>query len=445
MRKNSPSFQSLGERLLRSVSLQVMGGSWAVSQPAETQRNLKWYAADGFFASACDNILITYLTLYLLALGANSGQIGALSSLSSLIAAVTLLPAALLVEKIGRRKQIVLFGGALSRLAIALLAALPLFLGGSGIILTAMGLSLIRDLGGYLLFPAWVSMNADVVPLEGRGRYFAARNFAVGVAGMIVTLLAGELITRAAVPAGYQIAILAAFILGSASIFSYAQIKDAHPAPAAGIQNGSLRAGFGAAIRELGSQRGFLALSGTAALWNFFLNVPGPFFNVYLVQNLNASATMVGVTAIASTVSALVAQRKLGELADHWGARRLQLVTGLLIPTLPLAWMLVRQPWHVILINLWGGALWAGYSLASFNFLLEVMPEGSRERYSAIYQVVVMLALSAGAAVGGLVVTHWGFLWIFGISGIGRLLSALLFARLVRPKAGQQTAPVAFD
>jgi MFS family permease len=414
-----------------------MGGSWAVSQPAETQRNLKWYAADGFFASACDNILITYLTLYLLALGANSGQIGALSSLSSLMAAVTLLPAALLVEKIGRRKQIVLFGGALARLAIALLAALPLFLGGSGIILTAMGLSLLRDLGGYLLFPAWVSMNADVVPMEGRGRYFAARNFAVGVAGMIVTLFAGELITRAAVPAGYQIAILAAFVLGSASIFSYAHIQDAHPAPAASTQKGSLRSSFGAALRELSLQRGFLALAGTAALWNFFLNIPGPFFNVYLVQNLSASATMVGVTAIASTVSGLVAQRKLGELADRWGARKLQLVTGLLIPSLPLAWMLVRQPWHVILINLLGGAMWAGYSLASFNFLLEVMPEGSRERYSAIYQVVVMLALSAGAAVGGLVVTRWGFLWIFGISGIGRLFAALLFARLVRPKTTQ--------
>lgn len=421
--------------MLQSVSLSLLGGDWALMQTPQTRRSLKWYVADGFFASACDNILITYLTLYLLALGANSGHIGTLSSLSSLVAALTLMPAALLVERIGRRKQIVVLGGSITRLAMAVLAALPLFMGGQGAVITAMGLALLRDFGGNLLFPAWVSMNADVVPLEGRGRYFAARNFAVGVAGMIVTLLAGELITRMAVPAGYQVAILAAFLLGSASIFSYAQIHDPHPQPQPVAHASRQKGGFRAALQGLISQPVFLGLTGTAALWNFFLNVPGPFFNVYLVQELDASATMVGLTAIASAVSGLVAQRKLGMLADRWGARKLQLITGLLIPSLPLLWMLVRQPWHAILVNLWGGALWAGYSLASFNLLLEVIPEGSRERYTALYQIVVMLSLSLGAAVGGFIVARWGYLWIFAISGVGRFLASLLFARLVRTRA----------
>lgn len=434
------SFQAAGERWLRTVSIQLMGGAWAITQPAAIQRDLKWYSVDGFFASACDNILFTYLTLYLLALGASGGQIGTLSSLSSLLAAATLLPAALLVERIGRRKQIVLAGGAITRLALLLLAALPVFVGGSGAVIAAMGLSLLRDFGGNLLYPAWVSMNADLVPLEGRGRYFAARNFAVGVAGMLVTLLAGEVITRAPVPQGYQLAVLAAFILGSASIFSYSRLHDPHPQPARSGPKTGWKAGFGEAFRELLAHPRFLVLAGTAALWNFFLNTAGPFFNVYLVRDLHASATMVGVTAVASTVSGLAAQRKLGELADRWGARRLQLVTGLLIPSLPLLWTLAHEPWHVILINLWGGALWAGYNLASFNFLLEAMPAGSRERYSAIYQVVVMLSLSAGAAVGGLLVTRWGYLLVFTVSGVGRLLAALLFARLVRTQTEAATA-----
>jgi MFS family permease len=160
-----------------------------------------------------------------------------------------------------------------------------------------------------------------------------------------------------------------------------------------------------------------------------------PFFNVYLVQSLKASATMVGITSIASTVSGLLVQRGLGKLADRWGAHRLQLVSGLLIPLLPLAWAFTRAAWQVIPINLLGGVLWGAYSLASFNLLLELTPQEGRARYSAMYQVMVTLALAAGAAVGGWMVTQWGYTAIFVTSAIGRLLAALLFARFVRRPA----------
>ena len=48
-----------------------MGGKWAVTQPAEVQHNLRSFWFDGLFASASDAILLTYLTLYVLQLGAN--------------------------------------------------------------------------------------------------------------------------------------------------------------------------------------------------------------------------------------------------------------------------------------------------------------------------------------------------------------------------------------
>ena len=93
-------------RILRSFSRLTLGGDWALSEPAETRHNLRWFWFDGFFSSASDNILATYLVLYLLALGASRAQIGLLSSLSSLSVALVLLPGALLVERIGHRKEV---------------------------------------------------------------------------------------------------------------------------------------------------------------------------------------------------------------------------------------------------------------------------------------------------------------------------------------------------
>jgi MFS family permease len=141
---------------------------------------------------------------------------------------------------------------------------------------------------------------------------------------------------------------------------------------------------------------------------------------------------MVGVASVTSTVASLLVQRRLGRLSDRLGAHRLQLISGLLIPILPIAWVFTSQPWHVIPINLLSGVLWGAYGLASFNLLLELTPREGRARYSAIYQMSITLALAAGALVGGWMVTKWGYTAIFVTSGIGRLFAALLFARFVR-------------
>jgi MFS family permease len=173
-------------------------------------------------------------------------------------------------------------------------------------------------------------------------------------------------------------------------------------------------------------------MAGVAALWNFSLNVAGPFFNVYLVQNLQATATMVGFLSVVSTIAGLFVQRKLGELADHWGPRRMQLISGLLIPILPFAWLLVTSPWHIVPINILSGILWGAFNLAAFNYLLAVTPAEQRARYSALYQLVITISLAAGAAVGSIIISSpWAYKGVFLGSGIGRMTAAILFARFV--------------
>jgi MFS family permease len=413
------------------------GGEWAIPLSLQIKRNLYWFFFDGLFASASDNIIVTFVTLYILALGATRAQVGLMSSFSSFISALLLLPGAMLVERYGHRKEFTMaFGGGVARLAILVLALLPFFVGSQAIVWVAIALSVTRDSFGNLAFPGWISFTADIVPIEGRGRFFGSRNFIMGITGMLAILLVGELITRTGKPLGYQIALGLASVLGMLATFSFGHLGD----PKGSFPTVKVPGSFSmqTMLRDLKDRPAFLALGLVMAFWNFSLNIAGPFFNVFMVENLNFTASMVGIASIVSTVASLLIQRRVGRFSDRWGSRRVQLISMLLIPFLPIAWMFVGKFWHVLVLNSFSGLLWGAFNLASFNFLLSLTPDAQRARFSAIYQILVMLALAGGAAIGAWIVTQWGYHAIFACSGIGRLLATFLFVRFLPAKVERQ-------
>jgi len=183
-------------RLRRRALRFTTGGRWTAQLHPSIRQNLRWFWFDGVFASSSDSIAVTYLSLFVLALGATRAQIGLMSALSSLSAALLLLPGATLVECWGHRKRIVvLSGGGVARIALLLLALVPLAFAGPTAVYTVIALAILRSAFGNLGVPAWVSLIADIVPLSWRGRYFSSRNMAMGVANMLTTFLAGQLIT----------------------------------------------------------------------------------------------------------------------------------------------------------------------------------------------------------------------------------------------------------
>ncbi len=420
-----PSSRRLKIRLRMATNRIAAGGRWPVQFPKETQKNLQNFFFDGVYASASDAITITYLTLYLLALGANSADIGWLNALSSLAAVLLLLPGAMLVDKFGQRKKTVVFsGGWFGRLPILLMALIPFFVRGPAAIYIVIALKVVMEGARNLSLPAWVSLTADMVPLTWRGRYFGNRNLAMGISAMVVTLVMGELITRLGTPGGYQWAMGIAFAIGMLSTFYFSRLNEPQPSEA---QIAPSRYSFGALRSTLQGDRNFLIFCIYTALWTFSLNTAGPFFSVYHVQTLGATASIVGITTIVTRISAMPAQRFLGRLTDKWGARKLTLISGFLVPILPTLWLFIRSPWGVVPINILSGVFWAGYNLATFNLLLEISPDNQRARYSAMYQIAVAASAAIGAAFGGLVSNQWGIPVLFVISGIGRFSSALFY------------------
>jgi MFS family permease len=184
--------------------------------------------------------------------------------------------------------------------------------------------------------------------------------------------------------------------------------------------------------------RRFVATSG---LFQFSVMLAGPFFAVYLVQQLGASPVWIGLTAAASPLSAALSQAFVGRLADSIGPRRLLVAGNAVIMLTPLMWLLAAEPWHVVVINLIGGSAWQASLAASFNLLVEIAPPSRLPSYTAFHQTGQFAVTFAGPLAGGFLIGVSGFDAVFLLSAIGRLVATGLQVALVleepapRPKA----------
>jgi MFS family permease len=392
---------------------------------------------DGFFAWGSEAIVVQYLPLYAVAFGATAAQIGFLSAMVALAGAAAFVPGARLAERWGRRKRIVVLSSGLgARPTLLALALLPFFLEGRQVIFIIAGVAALRYFMVGIGIPAWTSLTADLVPTTIRGRFLASRSVGMGVSALMVAPLAGGIIAWAGFTRGWEIAWLLAFLMGQASTLAYARIPEPRPAPAAAVKTEG-------AVRLL-DDTNFLFFCGTALLWNLALYGASPFFNVYLVENLGGSALWVGFLVAVAGIMELVGLSCFGPIIDRRGAKWVMVIGGLGIPLLPWAWVLVQAPWQIIFINIAGGFLWASYNLGSLNLLLAISPDKKRPTYAAAYQSAVYLSAFLGPLMGGLLAQAYGYRLLFGLSGVGRLLSTLLFIRFVqeiRPRPSLRPAP----
>ena len=410
--------------------------------PAQV-KGMRMFWWDGLFAGVPMSLLLQYLPLFAVAYGANNAEVGLMVAGAGLGAAVAFLPGAWLSDMWSRRKTfVVLTGGLLARAPFAGFILLPFVADGEAALRIIIFLTVAQAFLASLGTPAWTSLAADIVPLSIRGRYFAWREFIYGTGGMVAAPAAGLMVALWGKPEGWQGVWLLALAGGGISAWFFSRIPEEHrPPPPKGAP--AAPPWHATILRDVN----FLIFGGTVFLWNISLYAAAPFFNIYLVKNLGASAAWVGGLAAVASAFGLVGQTMFGRLLDARGSRWLMAVCGLFIPLLPWAWYVIDAPWQIIFINAVGGVAWAGFTLGSFNFLLIVSPPQQRRYYAAAYQTLVFLSAAAGPLIGGIIAQSHSIKALFVISGAGRLVAHVLFLRFVHEQrldarpSGRATAP----
>ncbi|MGC9522859.1 MAG: MFS transporter [Anaerolineae bacterium] len=386
----------------------------------------------GFFMSSAGAFFSSYLSLYILALGGTRREVGWLTSAANFMGMLGPIPGAALTRHSGKPRQIVVLFSILHRVPLLLAALAPLILSGPALIYTVIGLLALR-LGLLSAYnPAFISLMGAIVPEGIRGRYLGARKMAMAMASAALVPVAGWIIDSLVEPLGYQVSLGIAVALGLLAAWSVARIPDFQVRTSVEEQKNG-----GTFWEALTSSRTFLLFVLIRLFWNFAHQIGGPYFRVYQKEVLLTPARTIGILITVSAITRLIGQRFWGNVVDRAGARWVLDVCALIIPVLPFIWIVATKPWHIVFVILPSGFLWAGFRMGALNLLLELPDLEHRTQCAAAHVTAIRMANIAGPLVGNVVIQQWGYHWSFALSGIGRLIGALLFAALLRPFAKQ--------
>ncbi len=434
---------------------QILGLNYADEMPLPPAQDagLRHLYTNGVFGMFSENAAANYTNLYLLSLNASNAQIGLYNTLTQVATAITPLPGAAIAERTGAYRGIILWPNMVARIGFLLLALLPVLMGpqSAWVVTAAMILLVGRTVLGQFTAATWTAFVGKLVPPRIRVRYFSARTFAMSIASMLGTLIAGQIIAGFAAPVGYQIVFVMAGLIGFIASFAFARI------PRSQFPSKEQRQGdkeTGGQVAEVSAKPDapslsphlpfslsalrkthpmFLRYTLAGCLLALAVNIGGPFIQVYQAKVLGFSVAQISYIVTAELISSLVAGRVYGSwVFARFGDFRVMRVLRVLTAMVPFGWIFIQNPILGALNQMIAGVVWSGHELAAFNGLLSVTPEEGRARYIAINSFAVSICAALGPVLGGLLSEAIGYQPLFALSAALRVAAGVLFIVLVK-------------
>ncbi|MFP4104956.1 MAG: MFS transporter [Phycisphaerae bacterium] len=346
-----------------------------------------------------------FLVAFALLLGASNRTIGLFAAIGP-FTQILQIPSIFLVDRLRRRKLLVVVASFLGRLAwvsVALLpwiappeSRIPLLIGSLALF---FGLSAISGCA----FNSWMR---DLIPEKTMGTYFAKR-MAISIAlGAILSLLAGFGIDQAKriMPEAMGYTILFLLGTGAGILGSWFLARIPEPLMDHSAEDKGLIRTLVQPFRDTNYRRLLFFL----AAWNFAVNLAGPFFVVYMLKRLGLSMTWVLGLAVVSQLINVAFLRIWGKLADRFTNKSVLAVSGPLFMISILLWVFTTMPDRyfltiplLFLIHALGGMSTAGVGLCAGNIAMKAAPRGEATSYLATNSLVSGMAATVAPILGG--------------------------------------------
>lgn len=398
------------------------------SRDEVTKKNLGNSVTEGAFASADASIRNNFTTPFALALGATHAEIGILNSMHHLASTLSQIPGAGLSSRLGSRKRVWFFSNVMQKffwIPIILLPFLPVEERVAAlIVLVAFGAFFAN-----IRSAAWSSLMADIVPRDRWGRYFGWRGAVMSAAGLVAMLLAAQVLVLYGFPAIFA---LAAGI-GVIAMYFFSRIRE----PAA---NDGYRYQYRPRhitldprvwARGVKANRNFAMFTLFMASMSFAVNIAVPFFAVYMLEDLDVGYVWYTYLIVWEILVMIAFQRHWGGLCDRFGDRNVMAATGLMVCFVPFFWLFITSPYQILAANAFSAFAWAGFNVATFNFMLAAAPADRRAKFTANYTFFTGLGVVGGAVTGGVIAAMFGASAILWITGLQLVFLASFAARLI--------------
>lgn len=379
-----------------------------------------------------------FLIGFALALGATNFQIGLLAALPPL-GQLMQVPAVFLIQRVGRRKPVVLAFTVLGRLVWFAIAAIPLVLIDAGSFSAVAVLVLLTSALGTVGGIAWVSWMRDLVPQQIMGRFFSRRMVFTNSVALVASVAAGWLVDRLAQdggvpPEGYSLLFVSGALLGVVGVLILAKVPEP-PAPEQ-QEKASLMdtlMGLGEPFRD-GNFRSLMTFS---LAWTFVITFAAPFYVVYMLERIGLPLfQVIIISAVGQAVSVLFVQF-WGAMADRFSNKSVLGAAGLILVIAIFGWTFTTLPERYFLtvpllfiLHAAMGLAMGGIALASGNISMKLSPLGRAEVYLAVLGMVNAIAAFLSPLIAGILASFFAakeLALTFSWSDSGNLLAIPTF------------------
>jgi MFS family permease len=395
----------------------------------ETDYNILINILNGIAYSIALNLMNPYLAKFSERLGATDYHIALLNSLPALVSVFAFLPGAIYIEsrtnKIKATAQILF----LQKLFFLMMLCVPFI----NIISKPL---LFVLLVGFMNFPGSISIMGfqsligDILPSNKRSRAMGLRNRAIDISRLIVTLIAGQVLSL--VPKSnsetimwYQIFFGIAFIFGMLEVISMLYFKS--NSSNKNNSNTKYLNMFITTLKDIPNQKKFISFFICSLIFHFGWQMGWPLFNIYTIKILKADEGWLSTLNVANGLFAIFAATIWAKYADKWGNSISLAFATFGMAITPILYALSSSLIYLVFFNMIIGVSIAGTILILFNILLEVTPTKNRTIYIAIYNIFINISATIAPIFSVWVKDIVGIFWALIIVGILRLLGSFAF------------------
>src|SRR6185436_2023505 len=375
-----------------------------------------------------------YLSAFALLLHASPFQLSVLSALPQLIGMGAQLVSVKLLQWFPHRKVLISAGTIGQAFAWIPIVLLPLLLPQWGPWLLVGGAAAYFACAHFTM-PAWNSLIADWLDQHERGAYFARRAQIIAILSFFALCGAGWLLSlwQDSTMAWWGFVVIFA-LAGSARILSalaLSPVQDVHQTAHQEAQQG-----FRRFLRQ-NMTKDFSRFLLFSSLMHASVLIAGPFFVLYILQDIHLSYFGYGGWLAAGLLGQLLTLQAWGQFGDRFGNKALLSITGFTVPILPMLYLVSTNVGFLLVVNFLGGVIWAGLALGLQNYVFDSVRPEDRAKAVALYSTVNAIGWSVGALLGSWLVEslpvriEWAGVilqpasnlpFVFFLSGVLRLL-----------------------
>jgi MFS family permease len=275
-----------------------------------------------------------------------------------------------------------------------------------------------------------------------RGKFFGRRNGALQISNLIFLLVAGWLLAQMDYALlAFQLLIGVALVMRVFSLrFQWQSPTHAHrPKPVRSLP-------LAEQLLLLTRSRSFLVFVAFGAVWSFAANCFGPFYHVFMFEQLGFSAFVVGILSTLSQLGGVFSLPAWGQLLDRYGNKSVMTFSLILWQVQNFLWCFLTPANSGLLYLMWtwGGITSAGFILGQFTILLRLLPVEAKNLAIGVNLAVTSLVAAIAPIIGGWILTRalgrWPnpftvYHWCFVLQPVLALSGGFLLLRVREPAA----------